>query len=105
LLLDKLAQLLNLLAVELDAHFVSSCDQIGVDLHVHVGLVVLLILILVVIVIDIDIITVALPRIFHLLVNLATLLLLLLSVVFLVIDAAVSLLAVLLASPDQSLPL
>jgi hypothetical protein len=48
LLLNELLQLVDLLAIQVDAHFMRSCDQVGVNLHLHL-LVIILILVLIVV--------------------------------------------------------
>ena len=61
LVLNELAQLLDLLAIQLHAHLVRRSDQVRMNLHVHV---VLPLLVLIIIFVLINIITVAVPVVF-----------------------------------------
>ena len=61
LVLNELAQLLDLLAIQLHAHLVRRSDQVGMNLHVHI---VFSLLVLFIISVLVDIITVAVPVVF-----------------------------------------
>ena len=61
LVLNELAQLLDLLAIQLHAHLVRRSDQVRMNLHVHV---IFSLLVLFIIFALVDIITMAVPVVF-----------------------------------------
>ena len=63
LVLNELAQLLDLLAIQLHAHLVRRSDQVRMNLHVHV---IFSLLVLFIIFALVDIITMAVPVVFSL---------------------------------------
>lgn len=63
LVLNELAQLLDLLTIQLHAHLVRCSNQIRMNLHVHV---ILHLLVLIIIFVFVDIITMAMPVVFRL---------------------------------------
>ena len=63
LILDELAQLLDLLTIQLHAHLVCRCDQVGMDLHVHV---VFSLFVLIVVLVIVYVIAMAMPVVLRL---------------------------------------
>ena len=63
LVLNELAQLLDLLTIQLHAHLVRRSNQVRMNLHVHV---ILPLVVLIIIFVLVDIITMAMPVVFRL---------------------------------------